>query len=71
MTKLRRAKVKVRKSFSDKDFKTYREARVFDISNQKGIKAAEKYQWSLYDKYDRIEVKDVGFDRVIITGKSK
>lgn len=69
MTKFKRSRMK-RKSYSDKDFKTYREAKVFNIGDEKGLKKAEKYQWSLYNKYDRIEVRDIGSNRVMITGKS-
>jgi len=45
-----------------------RESRSFDISDAKGLKAAERYQSKLYNRFDRVTVTSLGLNRVRIEG---
>lgn len=44
------------------------EAKIFDISTLEGLKAAERYQNRLYQKYEKVVVATIGLDRVKIYG---
>ena len=46
------------------------ESRQFDTRTADGIKAAERYQMRLYSKYERVTVKAVGLDRVVVIGSN-
>lgn len=46
------------------------ESREFDTSTVEGIERAERYQWRLYGKYDKVTVTPIGFYRVRITGRA-
>lgn len=45
--------------------------KVFDISTEKGIKRAEKYQKNLYKKFDNVKIEPTGFNKVALSGVSK
>ena len=57
------------KSKINKD-KSYNVGKVFDLSTQKGLQNAERYKNTLHNKYDYVEVKMIGFNKVKITGIS-
>ena len=46
----------------------YRKNKVFDISTNKGLKNAEKYQQKLYKKYDNVRIYIAGLNKVEIYG---
>lgn len=43
--------------------------KTFDIHTQKGINDAERYQNKLYKKYDKVKVRIIGNDRILIRGE--
>jgi hypothetical protein len=46
------------------------ETKRFDTSTIDGLKAAERYQWRLYSKYNNVTVATLGLNRVEITGRN-
>lgn len=46
------------------------ESKTFDINTVKGLKQAEQYKSKLENKYDKVLVVTVGWNRVRITGKN-
>lgn len=48
--------------------KTDYESKIFDTSTLQGLKAAERYQARLYNKYQSVNVYAIGLYRVQIVG---
>ena len=48
---------------------TQYESKIFDTETLQGLKAAERYQNRLYNKYERVEVKAIGLTRVQVIGR--
>lgn len=46
------------------------ESKTFDTETLEGLKAAERYQQSLYEKYNTVTVKPLGLTRTTITGEN-
>jgi hypothetical protein len=44
--------------------------KIFDDTTIKGIKDAEKFQWKLYKKFDKVTVEPKGFDKVVVRGEN-
>lgn len=45
--------------------------KTFDTSTIAGLKAAERYQQSLYSKFDKVTVTPIGLNRVKVWGERK
>ena len=45
--------------------------KVFDISTQKGLKKAEKYQQTLYKRFDVVNINPIAFEKVELSGVKK
>lgn len=45
-----------------------KKSKVFDISSDKGIKRAERYQQRLYKEYDIVQITPFGLDKVKLAG---
>jgi hypothetical protein len=43
-------------------------SKVYDISTIKGLRNAEKYKTILENKYDKVETKKLGIDKIVIKG---
>jgi len=49
----------------------FKTKKVFDISTQKGLKKAEKYQQNLYKRFDIVKINPIGFEKVELSGIKK
>jgi len=43
--------------------------KIFKIDSEKGLSSAERYQWKLYKKYDKVIVDNAGIAKVSICGE--
>jgi len=45
------------------------EYKEFDRTTLKGVKDAERYQQALYNRYDKVEVRPIGFSKTAVWAK--
>lgn len=46
-------------------------AKIFNIDNLKGLKAAERYKSRMNNQYDKVTVTSIGFDRIMVEGSTE